>query len=240
MSLEQQLLEEFGTLTFSEKEAEYKSLGWSPVPDKRDYDAASPPLGIQRSSGKQLWANPIQLDQGEEGACVGFGMTGFLNSAPVKHEYGNEMGFDIYERAKDNDEWPGDDYDGTSVRAGAKVLLADGHINWYGFTDNAMTLAYHILNHGPTPIGVDWMDGMDRVDSEGYIYPTGSVRGGHCALIDGVVIGVDGDVDRFRIRNSWGLYWGLNGRCRIKLEDLQYLFDQGGTACLMYDLKHTI
>ena len=92
------------------------------------------------------------------------------------------------------------------------------------------------MNHGPTPIGVDWHEGMDRVDSEGYIYPTGRVRGGHCVIVDGVVFGVEGEVDRFRVRNSWGSSWGLNGRCRIRVEDLQQLFSTGGTAGMAVDL----
>jgi Papain family cysteine protease len=64
---------------------------------------------------------------------------------------------------------------------------------------------------------------------------TGRVLGGH-AIIDGVVFGVEGEVDRFRLRNSWGSSWGLNGRCRIRVEDLQRLFSAGGTACMAFDL----
>ena len=130
----------------------------------------------------------------------------------------------------------GEDYSGTSVRAGAKVLRGRGHINAYAFTQDAEALARSVLNEGPTPIGVDWHEGMDRVDSEGYIYPTGGVRGGHCLIVDGVVFGVEGEVDRFRLRNSWGSSWGLNGRCRIKAEDLRQLLSSGGTACMAVEL----
>ena len=231
MTLEQEFLEEFGTVTFSDKTPREKNLGWSPAEDERDYRAEEY-LTAEVTSGKAFWANPIQLDQGTEGACVGFGWTGFLNARPVKHEYGNEMGFDVYHRAQQIDEWPGVDYSGTSVRAGAKVLRERGHVNAYAFTQDAETLARFVLNQGPAPIGVNWHQGMDRVDSEGYIYPTGSVRGGHCTIVDGVVFGVEGQVDRFRIRNSWGTSWGLNGRCRIRTEDLQQLFSAGGTACI--------
>jgi hypothetical protein len=235
VSIEQEFLEEFGTITFSEGTPTYKSLGWAPADDERDYKAEDY-FTAEITSGKALWANPIQLDQGREGACVGFGWTGFLNAKPVKHEYGNQMGFDVYHRAQQIDEWPGEAYSGTSVRAGAKVLVERGHINAYAFTQDVETLAHFLLNNGPAPIGVNWHQGMDRVDSEGYIYPTGSVRGGHCVIVDGVVFGVDDEVDRFRIRNSWGLSWGLNGRCRIKVEDLGKLFSAGGTACMAVDI----
>jgi hypothetical protein len=160
----------------------------------------------------------------------------FYERQALKHEYSNETGFDIYHRAQEIDEWPGEDYSGTSVRAGAKVVKEHGHINVYTFTKDVEILALFILNNGPTPIGVYWHQGMDRVDSEGYIYPTGSVRGGHCVIVDGVVWGVEGEVDRFRIRNSWGSSWGLNGRCRIKAEDLRQLLSSGGTACMAVEL----
>jgi len=231
MSLEREMLEEFGTLTFSEQTPAQKSLGWFSAEDERDYKAEDY-LKAERTSGKAFWANPIQLDQGSEGACVGFGWTGFMNAKPIKHEHGNEMGFDVYHRARQLDEWPGEDYSGTSVRAGAKVLKERGHISAYAFTQDVETLIHFVLNNGPTPIGVSWYEGMDRVDSEGYIYPTGSTRGGHCVIVDGVVRGVEGEVDRFRIRNSWGSSWGFNGRCRIKVEDLQSLLFSGGTACM--------
>jgi hypothetical protein len=235
MSLEQEFLDEFGTFTFSDETPEQRGLGWFPAEDQRDYRAEDY-LTAAVTSGKALWANPIQLDQGTEGACVGFGWTGLLNARPVKHEFGNKMGFDVYHRAQQLDEWPGEDYSGTSVRAGAKVLRERGHIDAFAFTQNAETLARFVLNQGPAPIGVNWHQGMGRVDSEGYIYPTGRVRGGHCVIVDGVVFGVEGQVDRFRLRNSWGSTWGLNGRCRIRFEDLQRLFSAGGTACMVVEL----
>jgi hypothetical protein len=235
MSLEQELLEEFGTFTFSDGTPEAMGLGWFSAEDDRDYKAEDY-LTAELTSGKAFWANPIQLDQGSEGACVGFGWTGFLNAKPVTHEFDNDTGFEVYHRAQQIDEWPGEDYSGTSVRAGAKVMVEREFIRAYAFTQDAETLAHFLLNNGPAPIGVSWYEGMDRVDSDGYIYPTGSVRGGHCIIVDGVVYGVEGEVDRFRLRNSWGSSWGLNGRCRIRVEDMQQLFSGGGSACMSVEL----
>jgi hypothetical protein len=233
MTLEQELIREFGTATFSERRVVGKGLGWSPKEDKRDWKLEDH-IGssLERTRGVQHWANPIQLNQGSEGACCGFAACGVCNAEPVIHEYGNDYGFKLYNIAKTLDPWLGEDYEGTTIRAAAQALQQEGHISNYAFTRNVETLAFFLLNYGPATIGVDWYGpGMDRVDSEGYIYPTGSIRGGHSVVIDGVVWNKGDEDNRFRIRNSWSSSWGLNGRCRIKAEDLQKLFDDGGSAC---------
>ena len=230
MALEQELIQEFGTATFSQKSAIGKGLGWAPVEDERDWKLEDT-LSAERTSGIRHWANPLQLDQGSEGACVAFATTGVINAEPKLHSFDNTFAFSLYQLAKTLDPWPGEDYSGTSVRAGAKAAVQLGFFSAYAFTYSVETLAFYLLNRGPVMIGVDWFDGMDRVTPAGYIFPTGDVRGGHSVIVDGVVWNKDDEENRFRIRNSWGNSWGLNGRCRIKADDLQYLFDAGGSAC---------
>jgi hypothetical protein len=57
------------------------------------------------------------------GNCVGFGISR-LTSHLNRKRYD---GFELYRAAKKVDEWPGEDYDGTSVRAGLDVLRTQGH-----------------------------------------------------------------------------------------------------------------
>jgi hypothetical protein len=234
-NLEAELLQEFGTATFSVRTPLWKSLGWESGPvDRRDHlmgrylDSAT----VTRTGGLQHWHNPIQLDQGREGACVGFGTCGVINAAPEVHSYLNEYAHSLYKHAQQLDPWPGEAYEGTSVRAGADAARVRGHFTNYAMTYSVNEAALWLLNRGPITIGVDWYTGMDRVDEYGYIHPTGSYRGGHCVVVDGVVYNKRGEEDRFRIRNSWGPDYGLNGRCRISAEDLQNLLDDGGVACL--------
>lgn len=62
-------------------------------------------------------------DQGSEGACVGFGssrMMSLLNRKKYDAQW-------LYKRAQQFDEWPGTDYEGTSVRAALDVLREEGH-----------------------------------------------------------------------------------------------------------------
>ncbi len=58
------------------------------------------------------------LDQGEEGACTGFGLAAVINLLNVKKR---DLQFKasprmLYEMAKKHDEWPGEDYAGSSCR----------------------------------------------------------------------------------------------------------------------------
>jgi hypothetical protein len=61
-------------------------------------------------------------DQGEEGACVGFG----VSRAQTMLNRVTYDAFWLYHEAQKMDEWPGEDYDGTSVRAGLAVAATLG------------------------------------------------------------------------------------------------------------------
>jgi hypothetical protein len=80
-------------------------------------------------------------DQGEEGACVGFGssaMMGITNTLQYRNHLGNMAGefafepFWLYREAQLVDEWPETPpEEGTSVNASCKVLLSQGHRRAY-------------------------------------------------------------------------------------------------------------
>ena len=62
-------------------------------------------------------------DQGNEGACVGFSESRAMSLL-------NRTRYDarwLYKEAQKIDEWPGENYDGTSVRAGFEILRLRGH-----------------------------------------------------------------------------------------------------------------
>ena len=62
-------------------------------------------------------------NQGSEGACVGFGISRLASQLNRKLY----DGFWLYHEAQKIDEWPGEDYDGTCVRAGLDILRKRGH-----------------------------------------------------------------------------------------------------------------
>lgn len=62
-------------------------------------------------------------DQGTEGACVGFGSSRVMTHLNSKR-YDARW---LYHEAQKIDEWPGEDYEGTSLRAAMDVLRTAGH-----------------------------------------------------------------------------------------------------------------
>jgi pimeloyl-ACP methyl ester carboxylesterase len=85
----------------------------------------------------------VILDQGEEGACTGFGLAAVVNfllhnradsSPPKTRPIGRkEQGASprmLYEMAKRYDEWKGENYEGSSIRGGMKGWSRHGVCTW--------------------------------------------------------------------------------------------------------------
>jgi hypothetical protein len=169
------------------------------------------------------------LDQGREGACVGFAWAAELAARPAEvTDVSDEYALRIYRRAQQLDEWPGEAYSGTSVLAGAKAcqeLDLIGEYRWaFGLDDVLDTLGYL----GPVVLGINWHESMYRPDADGWIRPQGPVVGGHAILARGVSL-----PGRYvLLRNSWGADYGLGGDCRISFDDLGALLATGGEGCV--------
>ncbi|KAF4406597.1 MULTISPECIES: hypothetical protein [Streptomyces] len=188
-----------------------------------------------RSAG---WACPVWLDQGREGACVGFSWSHELIATPVPvDEADNAFARDVYREARQVDDWPGEEYEGTSVLAGAKAVVNRGYMEEYrwafGIDDVLRTLGYF----GPVVIGVKWYDSMFRPAPNGLLEVSPGDFGGHAILVRGVSLkarlaGHSGTVPVVRLRNSWGRKWGVDGDCYMRVEDLDALLRDGGEACV--------
>jgi hypothetical protein len=114
-------------------------------------------------------------NQGQEGACVGFGISR-LTSQLNRKEYD---GFWLYHEAKKVDEFPGEDYEGTSVRAGLDVLRKVGHSEVKDGKTLAPSLAEGIaanrwarsIDDVLSALGYDGLDYVDVLNSWGATYP---------------------------------------------------------------------
>lgn len=183
------------------------------------------------------------LDQGYEGACVGFGIAHELAARPVVTPANSDLARSIYFAAQKIDPWEGGAYpnavpfyEGTSVLAGIQVAQSLGHYREYrwafGLDDLIMAVGYK----GPAVLGLNWYSGMFRPDADGYIHPTGAVEGGHCIT----ALGVSVTRREFLLANSWGPAWSmcqwgarvLAGHCKVTFEDMGFLLEQNGEACI--------
>ena len=188
------------------------------------------------------WRCNQSLDQGPDGACVGFAWTHELVARPAEvRNLGYGFAKELYFEAQRKDPWdggayPGADpfYEGTSILAGAKAAQAAGYITTYRWGFSLMDLALGVGYNGPAVIGVNVYEGMLSPDPVGYyIKPTGQVLGGHAMLI----VGVYPKYETFRIKNSWGSDWGYQGDCFITFKDMRKLIYENGEAC--FALKRT-
>lgn len=174
------------------------------------------------------WDDYAYLDQGSDGACVGFGTSGELAAEPDSvPNVDNAFALGVYNDAKEIDEWPGVDYEGTSVLAGAKVAKNRGYYSGYLWATTEEDMARTVSNYGPVIIGVDWYENMMDPDSNGFLTPTGEVVGGHCV----VVTGIDAEGAFYSIRNSWGTSWGDNGSAKISRASMANLIANNGDVC---------
>jgi len=198
-------------------------LGRYSFEDERDYDYILRPTLTDRKVRK--WRRGPMTDQGTVPSCVGHGWYHLLTSTPVRQE--PIAANVLYYVAQHFDEWDGEAYDGTSVRAGAKVLKFTKCIKSYGWAFNLATAIPHLLEKGPLVAGFDWYEGMFAPDQRNIIKTTGRIAGGHCVLIYGVNL----RTGFFYIQNSWGKDWGYKGTARISFEDVEKLLKHGGECC---------
>lgn len=198
-----------------------KGLGLLPSVDLRDsqYLMGAHLGDVIVLPGYKLWEIGEILDQGTEGSCVGHGWAAWHNSKPTGHVNQVDHNYAVgwYERAQEIDEWPGTDYDGTSVRAGARVGVERGLLDEYVWATGLDEIDAWLLGKGPLVIGAKWFRSMDEVDSEGFVAvdPESGVRGGHCLLCYGI-----GRGGNYNFQQSWGYGYGKEGTFRMRPEDM--------------------
>lgn len=210
-------------------------MGRLVAPDNRDtmYPMrALLPRRIPRVS--RFYSTGPVLDQGNKPQCVAYAWKQWLDSAPIKDPV--KLPPDpqaIYAAAQAVDEWPGTDYDGTSVRAGAKTMEALERIGAYHWATSVEDVRDYIISTTTVVFGTDWFEGMFRPTYSGYVKPSGAVAGGHAYLC----IGYSQSRGAFRFLNSWGEKWGRMGRFWMSAEDVQTLLDRDGEACAGVELR---
>lgn len=206
----------------------------------------------------KTWSLTSTLDQGQDGACVGFGFAQELMAEPVPvHGITDLIAVrDIYWNAQRIDSTPGGEYPGASpvyqgsdVIAGAKVIVKVGGYTAYKWALDLESLVLNVGHNGPAVLGVNWWTNMFDPDPNGFLHPTGKIEGGHCILNRAVHIVWSGkgrtwgsvNLDRSYavLHNSWGPQWGNHGAAKVSLTDLGSLLNDSGEACLPVRTKVT-
>lgn len=185
---------------------------------------------------KQWCQGKPVLDQGNFPHCVAYAWKDLLMASPIRQGHQVDA-VDVYHQAQLIDEWPGENYDGTSVRAGAKVMQSKGFIGNYLWAANMEEIKHWVLTTGPVVMGTNWYSGMSEgvwdPHRNGYwILPQGSLDGGHAWLINGYSL----IRHAFRMVNSWG-QWGENGKAWIGEEHVAQLLLEQGEACVPTEVK---
>lgn len=219
-----------------------RTLNWVSRHDERSRDyPVQQILPAHPRIKPRMWAEGVVLDQGREGACVGFGWTAALLASPERPapqpdvEVAEAFAKDVYHEAQKIDEWPGEDYEGTSVLAGAKTLARRNLIDSYRWAFGLNDVRDTVIWKGPVVIGIPWFEGMYDTDNHGVVDVSGDMVGGHCITLTGYhpYARLGGKVrEVFRWRNSWGTGYGRNGSGYIEAADLAWLLNMRGEACI--------
>ena len=193
-------------------------------------------LVVDKPLRSYTWKLDTYLDQGREGACVGFSWSHELAARPVGVSgIDNSTARTVYFEAQKLDPWEGGAYpnavpfyEGTSVLAGAKAIQALGKIKEYRWAFSLHDALLAIGYQGPGILGCWWYEGMMNTDDKGFIKPTGRIVGGHAI----VVRGVNFKRREVRLSNSWGKSWGKDGDALMTFEDFEKVLMDDGEFCV--------
>ncbi len=199
----------------------------------------------------QRWQVPI-LDQGTEGACTGFGLATVAQYllrrravVPDPEPVSPRM---FYEMAKRYDDWPGEDYDGSSARGAMKGWHKHGVCSETVFPYVSGAQARTTLTEEQTsdavrrPLGSYFrVNHRDLVAMHAAIVEAGVLsvttmvhEGWNRVGDDGLIVFEPGitkplgghavaivayDEHGFWIQNSWGRRWGAGGFARVAYDD---------------------
>jgi hypothetical protein len=214
------------------------------------------PRGVRKFLPKRLTTRTSRywydqtwwLDQQDKPHCVGFAWMHRLTDGPEtqleslriiaktqteRHKKVTDAAHKTYHLAQQVDQWPGEDYDGTSVRAGAAILKVNNIFGDATWTVKLQDLIDLLLNKGPVVVGTNWYDGMFEPDENGVIAISGDVAGGHAYVVNGV----NTRTRMFRIKNSWGRSWGKRGRAYISFEDMERLLKEEGECVWIEEFR---
>lgn len=222
------------------------------LPDTVDFrDAIFVPtlIRVQAQTDLQAYRDleiPV-LDQGREGACTGFGLAtvaNYLLRARGKDPTADEVSaWMLYAMAKRYDEWPGEDYEGSSARGAMKGWFKHGlcaYELWKARDPDPLIEDKRSADALARPLGAyfrvnhkDLVSMHAAISETGILFATAKVHEGWQRVttgdeeieyregwIGGHAFALVGYNRRgFWIQNSWGPKWGKGGIANLSYSD---------------------
>lgn len=226
----------------TKRAAKSRTLDAKPdIPDNRDrwYQPTLAPLRQSLSPPARAYV----LNQGNEGACTGFGLAAVVNLLHQRQgrKEARVSAQMLYEMAKRHDEWPGRNYEGSSCRGAIKgwfhmgvcseriwpnderngILTLDRAKDarkhtigaYYRIRKNIVDMHAALNETGVVYVSAAVHSGWMSPKSGRIPYPPKNNEGGHAFAIVGY------DANGFYVQNSWGRTWGRNGIALWTYED---------------------
>ena len=181
------------------------------------------------------------LDQGQEGTCTGFGLAAVINLLNARRNR-SEVRVSprmLYEMAKKHDEWPGENYSGSSCRGAIRgwhnMGVCSDEIWPYECTEDEHLTVERAWSARSNTIGAyyrlrpDITDYHTAINEVGAVYVSANIHVGwskpgtgegevlpqisfQSDSIGGHAFAVVGyDENGFIVQNSWGSLWGNKG-----------------------------
>jgi hypothetical protein len=188
---------------------------------------------------KQIWtARTEPLDQGKEGACVGFSFASELAATPIRYVVDNNIARELYQIARAEDKAVGKSFaSGASVLGGAKACKRLNLISTYYWAFSIDDVIDCLVKKGPVIFGTNWYSGMYDTTYDGLVKIDGEKVGGHAIMVNGYWPGHPMFGDCVMWTNSWGSDYGINGRGFVRLEDFKRLMYEDGEICIPTDVR---
>lgn len=213
------------------------------VPDIRDWIYQPALVRLPGYIDPQVHTRRIILDQKSEGACTGFSLAGAINM--LHQRAGQDTTVSprmLYEMAKRSDEWPGEEYDGSSLRGAIRgwrnmgvceeeywpyrvgrnkgELSIDAAKNARNHTLGAYYRLSPIISHFHSALNETGVIAVSAKVHSGWNQPVSGVIEQRTKMIGGHAFIIVGYNDKgFWIQNSWGKKWGDNGVALWSYED---------------------
>lgn len=205
------------------------------------------------------WQCQIVLDQGSTSACTGNARTYDLASSPNPLRYPSSKQLldeafaqQLYNRARQLDEWPGEDYEGSSVLGALKAAVDQGFIGEYRWAFDIDDMYQALAHVGGVVVGTTWFNSMFDPQPNGLMVvdPASGSAGGHSYYFRRIAVTHDHkreilgkgveirDVPLLGLRNSWGLGWGHKGEAWMWGDDYRNHLWDGGEQSVVTQAFH--